>query len=137
MTPTQARESRRKAIEGITSALWTMSQDGSYLRSIKACEAMAQAHQLLGRLWAIDEQEAYSEAIANGKPARFPRPSVIPDVPEFTHEQEADGAFRLAWEAAFMTGDPNELDDMGEAWDRGDDGVIRAVVNAVKLNGRP
>ena len=80
MTPTKARESRRKAIEGITSALWTMSQDGSYLRSIAACEAMAQAHQLLGRLWAIDEQEAYTEAIANGQPARSPKPSIIPDV---------------------------------------------------------
>lgn len=149
MTSTQAREQRRKAIEGIQTALRTITAaDGSYLRSIESCEAVAMAWQCVGRLQAIDEQECYHEACEAGKPARSPRPSIIPDVDDFpslpacaaphclktaaspsvyckahqtipgypeaeiTREMEVDASFRLAWEAAFMTADLNETDDM-------------------------
>ncbi len=80
MTSNQAREKRRTAIEGLRTALHTISRGNDCLRSIEACEAMATAYQAVGRLQAIDEQEAYDEACSLGMPARSPRPSIIPDV---------------------------------------------------------
>ncbi len=83
MNSNDAREQRRKAIGGIQTALRTISADGSYLRSIESCEAVAMAWQCVGALQAIDEQEAYTEACEAGRPARFPRPvveTIDPDV---------------------------------------------------------
>ncbi len=137
MTSIQAREQRRQAIAALHKAMGTIARESLLNRSIETADALATAYQSIGRLIAIDEQEAVTEERSAGRPARSPRPSIIPDVPEITREMEVDSSFRLAWEAAFMTGDPNELEDMGEAWDRGDDGAIRAIVNKVKLNGRP
>ncbi len=79
MISNQAREQRRKVIERLRTALRTISAGNACLRSIESCEAMAMAYQCLGRLAAIDEQECYDEACSQGKPARSPRPSIIPD----------------------------------------------------------
>lgn len=79
MTSNQAREQRREVVEGLRTALRVISAGNACLRSIEACEAMATCYQAVGRLGAIDEQECYAEACSQGKPARSPRPSIIPD----------------------------------------------------------
>ena len=84
MTHTQAREQRRKVIVALHKAMGTIAMDNLLNRSIEGCDALATAYQSIGRLVGIDEQEAVDEEREAGRPARFPKPSIIPDVPEIT-----------------------------------------------------
>jgi hypothetical protein len=115
---------RREIIEGLRTALRTIGASG--LVGSDAINAFATAHQLVGRLGAIEDMEAYEDACACGERARLPLASIVRpfidmiDPDEITDEMIDEAAAHAAV-ARILTAaqdeDEDALDDLADELD--------------------
>jgi len=84
---------KRDIIDGLKDALRTMGAAG--ITGSDAMQAFATAHQLVGRLDAIEMEEQRRAAQASARAARLPR-SVVETIDPDLPEQQVESALHLA-----------------------------------------